>query len=111
MESLNTSQNNITVENHMAPKGEQMSKTPSVGSIHTAGSLVDGSHSDRSKGSHGDCDKKDSTHQLPTFTNEVVVIRPEVFYENEDCQTDNKFMKSSGLKRQSTNDLVSIRLS
>ena len=22
---------------------------------------------------------------LPTFTNEVVVIRPELFYENEDC--------------------------
>ena len=22
---------------------------------------------------------------LPTFTNEVVIIRPEQFYENEDC--------------------------
>jgi hypothetical protein len=31
---------------------------------------------------------QDATTQiksLPTFTNEVVVIRPEQFYENEDC--------------------------
>ena len=33
----------------------------------------------------------------PTFTNEVIVIRPQMFYENKDCQEDNKFMKESGL--------------
>ena len=53
-------------------------------------------------------DSNPEEKKLPTFTNEVVVIRPEAFYENEDCQKDNKFMKNSGLKRQSTNDLVSI---
>ncbi len=34
---------------------------------------------------------------FPVFAHEVVVIRPEKFYENEDCSTDNKFMKKSGL--------------
>lgn len=55
-------------------------------------------------------DSDDKRGQLPTFTNEVVVIRPQVFYENEDCMQDNKFMKNSGLKRQSTNDMVSYSL-
>jgi hypothetical protein len=27
----------------------------------------------------------DEKKELPTFTNEVVIIRPEAFYENEDC--------------------------
>jgi hypothetical protein len=40
---------------------------------------------------------------LPTFTNEVIVIRPEYFYENVDCQLDNKFMKSSPAEAGSTN--------
>lgn len=63
------------------------------------------SYDDAKSSQSKDSDEKKG--QLPTFTNEVVVIRPEMFYENEDCQTDNKFMKASGLKRQSTNDLVS----
>ena len=46
--------------------------------------------------------------ELPTFTNEVVVIRPEYFYENTDCQKDNKFMKESGLQKSNTNELVSF---
>ena len=61
-----------------------MSKNSSVGSIRTSGSLVDGSQSDRSKNSN-ESNKNQSSKSLPTFTNEVVVIRPEVFYENEDC--------------------------
>jgi hypothetical protein len=86
-----------------------LSKTSSSGSIHTDRSVDstkdgDGSHSNRSKEAVA---THSSSSQLPTFTNEVVVIRPEVFYENEDCHQDNKFMKSSGLKRQSTNELVS----
>lgn len=62
-----------------------MSKNSSVGSIRTIGSLVDGSQSDRSKNSNESNGKPQSSSRLPTFTNEVVVIRPEVFYENEDC--------------------------
>lgn len=30
-------------------------------------------------------DSDEKKGSLPTFTNEVVVIRPELFYENEDC--------------------------
>ena len=66
--------------------------------------------SDSSLASNTSATSKDSVppvKNLPTFTNEVVVIRPEQFYENEDCQKDNKFMKNSGLKKDSTNDLVS----
>ncbi|CDW88545.1 amidinotransferase [Stylonychia lemnae] len=79
-----------------------LSKQSSCESFSSTNSM-DETRSTKSKDST-ETDKK----QLPTFTNEVVVIRPEVFYENEDCQTDNKFMKSSGLKRQSTNDLAQI---
>ena len=43
------------------------------------------------------------TGALKTFTNEVIVIRPEYFYENTDCQKDNKFMKNSNIERDSTN--------
>lgn len=99
MESLDSSQNNTSLE--AAPidtanvaaatttannsKGRFMNKAQSTDSIITDGSSNsknDGSTSDRSKDSQ---DSKKSTTQLPTFTNEVVVIRPEVFYENEDC--------------------------
>jgi hypothetical protein len=41
------------------------------------------------------------------FPNEVIVIRPQVFYENKDCQADNKFMRQSGLKAEDTNQIVS----
>jgi hypothetical protein len=44
--------------------------------------------------------------ELPVFTNEVIVIRPEVFYENEDCQKDNKFMKQGAPARLKTNDIA-----
>jgi len=56
-----------------------LSKTSSYESF----SSNDSKNETRSTGSKasGDGDKK----MLPTFTNEVVVIRPEVFYENEDC--------------------------
>ena len=111
MESLNSSQNNINVEVNSSgnSNGQRLSKAPSTGSIHTEKSVEsrDSSASNRSKDSTDAKRVKVSTTQLPTFTNEVVVIRPEIFYENEDCQKDNKFMKNSGLKRQSTNDLVS----
>ena len=30
-----------------------------------------------------------------------------MFYENKDCQTDNKFMKQSGLEVNNTNEIVS----
>lgn len=52
-----------------------------------------------------DEEKKSSSTEkhLPTFTNEVIVIRPEYFYENTDCQKDNKFMKNSNMQRESTN--------
>lgn len=43
----------------------------------------------------------------PTFTNEVVIIRPQIFYENEEAHQDNKFMKFSGKDRQDTNAEVS----
>jgi hypothetical protein len=42
--------------------------------------------------------------KLPTFTNEVVVIRPEVFYENVEAQKDNKFMQHSSVDRNTTNE-------
>jgi hypothetical protein len=41
-----------------------------------------------SKYSSSDDEEKKSTpteKHLPTFTNEVIVIRPEYFYENVDC--------------------------
>jgi hypothetical protein len=41
---------------------------------------------------------------MPTFTNEVIVIRPETFYENEMAQKDNKFMNNSGLERNVVNE-------
>lgn len=53
--------------------------------------------------SSDDEEKKSTEKHLPTFTNEVIVIRPEYFYENTDCQKDNKFMKNSNLQRESTN--------
>jgi hypothetical protein len=40
---------------------------------------------------------------MPTFTNEVIVIKPETFYENEEAQKDNKFMKNSGLAIEEVN--------
>ena len=98
------------MENHeirnTEPINEEIEKMLSKTSSYESFSSNDSKDETRSTGSKasGDGDKK----MLPTFTNEVVVIRPEVFYENEDCQTDNKFMKSSGLKKQSTNDLVSF---
>lgn len=109
METSDISHANSSFEIGIKVKDAQaLSKTSSVGSIHTDRSVDstkdgDGSHSNRSK----EAPTHTSSTQLPTFTNEVVVIRPEVFYENEDCHQDNKFMKSSGLKRQSTNELVS----
>lgn len=48
-----------------------------------------------SGGSDDDRSTTPSNKDLPTFTNEVIVIRPEYFYENTDCQQDNKFMKQS----------------
>ena len=45
----------------------------------------------------------------PTFTNEVVVIRPQIFYENEEAHQDNKFMKFSGHERNDTNAMVMFR--
>ena len=48
--------------------------------------------------------KSSSSNLLPTFTNEVIVIRPEYFYENADCQQDNNFKKSSPLLGDSTNE-------
>jgi hypothetical protein len=62
----------------------------------SAGSF-DSSDSGASNTSANSKDSVPPTRNLPTFTNEVVVIRPEQFYENEDCQKDNKFMKNSGL--------------
>ncbi len=44
-------------------------------------------------------DSGKAKNKLPTFTNEVIIIRPTTFYENVDCQSDNKFMKNSGLQR------------
>lgn len=49
---------------------------------------------------------EESPHKYPTFTNEVIIIRPQTFYENEEAHADNKFMKFSGLKRQDTNSKV-----
>jgi hypothetical protein len=56
--------------------------------------------------------------EKPTFTNEVVIIRPQIFYENEEAHKDNKFMKYSGMEKSDTNaevikltkDLCCIRL-
>lgn len=45
--------------------------------------------------SHNSSD--DEKKILPVFTNEVIIIRPEMFYENKDCQEDNKFMKHTCL--------------
>ncbi len=44
----------------------------------------------------------------PTFTNTVVVIRPDSFYENKDCMTDNKFSNTSPHKKEETNRHVSL---
>ena len=54
--------------------------------------------------SHSSSDDDSKKQPLPTFTNQVIVIRPETFYENKDCQIDNKFMKESPMHEQdSTN--------
>ena len=50
--------------------------------------------------------QEEAKHPLPTFTNEVIIIRPEFFSENVDCQQDNKFMKTSPVAQESTNDQV-----
>ncbi len=47
------------------------------------------------------------TTYLPTFTNKVAAIRPFLFCENTDCQTDNKFMKTTGLTPFEINEKVS----
>ena len=46
----------------------------------------------------------------PIFTNEVIVIRPQIFYENKDCQVDNKFMQHTELGAENTNEIVSASL-
>lgn len=82
------------MENSSNLSFDQELKTPkqrSNGSFDSSDSSVGADLSTHSKDSHSE-DKK-----FNTFTNEVVVIRPEAFYENEDCQKDNKFMKNSGL--------------
>ncbi len=47
------------------------------------------------------------TTWLPTFTNKVAAIRPFLFCENTDCQTDNKFMKTTGFTPFEINKKVS----
>jgi hypothetical protein len=42
----------------------------------------------------------------PIFTNEVIVIRPQIFYENKDCQVDNKFMQHTELEAENTNEIA-----
>jgi len=37
---------------------------------------------------------------MPTFTHEVVMIRPENFYLNHEATQDNKFMKESELSSE-----------
>lgn len=51
-----------------------------------------------------------ATGDLPTFTNEVIIIRPKQFYENVLAQADNKFMKNSGLSRDDTNKQVNSNI-
>lgn len=88
---------------------ESTNSTPEVEGAKKVRSEGSFDSNDSSGGSNTSATSKDSVpnKSLPTFTNEVVVIRPEQFYENEACQQDNKFMKNSGLKKDSTNDLVS----
>lgn len=64
---------------HLKVASQSLSKDSSCESI-TSVSSKDETKSTKSKDS-GDTDRK----QLPVFTNQVVVIRPEIFYENEDC--------------------------
>ena len=80
--------------------GEQLSTTSIESTERT--SQYSGSDDEERK------NNKASGSALPTFTNEVVVIRPEYFYENTDCQQDNKFMKNSNMQRESTNLQVSL---
>lgn len=49
------------------------------------------------RSSSGSEEESSSPKELPTFTNEVIIIRPQTFYENVEAQSDNKFMKNSGL--------------
>ncbi len=80
---------------------------PPIASDHTANNhsvaSLEQSTERTSNTSSDDEEKKSTEKHLPTFTNEVIVIRPEYFYENTDCQKDNKFMKNSNLQRESTN--------
>lgn len=39
---------------------------------------------------------------LPTFTNQVVIIKPKNFFLNQEANLDNKFMKNSGLTNEDT---------
>jgi hypothetical protein len=41
--------------------------------------------------------KTEEEPRLPTFTNEVLAIRPKPFYRNEETQNDNLFMHTSEL--------------
>ena len=45
-------------------------------------------------------------NRTSVFTNEVVIIRPKIFYENREAHQDNKFMKESGLEVDHVNTLV-----
>jgi hypothetical protein len=53
----------------------------------------------------------DEEIEKPTFTNEVVIIRPQIFYENEEAHKDNKFMKYSGMEKSDTNAEVTSNYS
>jgi hypothetical protein len=46
------------------------------------------------------------TLKYPVFTNEVVVIRPQIFYLNETAAADNTFMKDSGMTSEETDAKV-----
>jgi hypothetical protein len=102
MESSNNTQSTTSLNSGKGAGEKELSKNSSVNSIqsdtHYDSSKEEGS-SQKSNRSQDDNGQRNSSTQLPTFTNEVVVIRPEIFYENEDCHKDNKFMKHSGLKR------------
>ena len=75
MESLDDSQTN----NQMDLNTYTLSNIPSCESLRSDNNKDD----TRSTGSKDSADTE--RKQFPTFTNEVVVIRPESFYENEDC--------------------------
>lgn len=44
-------------------------------------------------------DQEEKTH-LPTFTNEILAIKPKPFYRNEETQNDNLFMHTSELSSE-----------